>query len=60
MTIRNDVHQLIDELAETDLPDARALLEELRTQHRATEALPEVQDQTIEAWQRAAVREGIA
>ena len=30
MTIRDDVHQLIDELPETDLADARALLEELR------------------------------
>jgi predicted transcriptional regulator len=60
MTIRDDVHQLIDELAETDLSDARALLEALRTQDRATEALAEVRDQAIEDWQRDAVREGIA
>jgi predicted transcriptional regulator len=60
MTIRDDVHQLIDELAETDLPDARALLEELRTQDRATEALAGVRDLAIEDWQRDAVREGIA
>jgi predicted transcriptional regulator len=60
MTIRDDVHHLIDELPETDLADARALLEELRVQERAAEALAEVRDQAIEEWQRDAVREGIA
>ena len=60
MTIRDDVHQLIDELPESDLADARALLEELRVQDRAAEALADVRDQAIEEWQRDAVREGIA
>jgi len=59
MTIRDDVHQLIDELPETDLADARSLLVELRVQDRAAKALAEVRDQAIEEWQLDAVREAL-
>ena len=60
MTIRDDVHQLIDEFAEDDLPDVRALLEALHTQDRATEALAERRDQAVDDWQRDAIRDGVA
>ena len=60
MTIRDDVHLLIDELSDDDLPDARALLEALRTQDRVTEAFAELRDQEVDDWQRAAIREGVA
>ena len=59
MALRDDVHQLVDELADDDLPDAHALLEALRTQERATAALAEVRDEPVDQWQRNAIREGI-
>jgi predicted transcriptional regulator len=60
MALRDDVHQLVDELADDDLPDARVLLEALRTQGRAAEALAETRDKVVDDWQRDAIREGVA
>ena|SRR5438477_10214474 len=60
MTIRDDVHRLIDELAEAELPDAQSLLEALRTQDRAAETLAQARDEPVDNWQLAAIREGIA
>jgi predicted transcriptional regulator len=59
MTIRDDVHRLIDELAEDELSDAHALLEALRAQERAAESLAQARDQVVADWQLAAIREGV-
>jgi predicted transcriptional regulator len=60
VTIRDDVHHLIDALPDSDLADAHALLESLRTQERAAKALAKGQDQALEDWQRDAIQEAVA
>jgi predicted transcriptional regulator len=60
MALRDDVHQLVDQLAEDELRDAHALLEGLRAQERATEVLAAARDAAVDAWQREAIREGLA
>lgn len=59
MTIRDDVHRLINELAEDELSDAQALLEALRAQDRAAVTLAQDRDEAVDNWQLAAIREGI-
>jgi predicted transcriptional regulator len=59
MTIRDEVHRLVDELAEGELSDAHALLEALRTQERAAQSLRQARDRAVDEWQLAAIREGL-
>jgi predicted transcriptional regulator len=60
MTLRDDLHRLIDELSEAQLSDASTLLDAVRAQESAGQVLAQARDPEVEAWQRTMIREAVA
>src|SRR6266852_2936419 len=59
MTLRDDLHRLIDKLSEAQLNDASTLLDAVRAQESAGQVLARARDPVVEAWQRALIHEAL-
>ena len=60
MTLRDDLHRLIDGFSEAQLGDASILLEAVLAQESAGQVLARVRDPEVDAWQRTIIREAVA
>jgi hypothetical protein len=59
MTLRDDLHRLIDELSEAQLSDASSLLDAVRAQESAGHTLARTRNPEVDAWQRAMIHEAV-
>ncbi len=59
MTVRDDLHNIVDQLTEDELEDARELLNTLHLQEEAGQVFAHAREPDIEAWHRAAIREAL-
>lgn len=58
MTLRDDLHRLIDGFSEAQLGDASILLDAVLAQESAGQVLARVRDPEVDAWQRTNPRSG--
>jgi predicted transcriptional regulator len=59
VTLRDDLHRLIDELSDACLGDASILLDAVLAQESAGQVLARARDAEVDAWQRTMIREAV-
>ena len=59
MTLRDELHRLIDELSDAQLGDASSLLDAVRAQESAGHVLARDRSPDVDEWQRAMIHEAV-